>query len=167
MMIKAGGMTLALAVALSAACATQQVSSASSTSSPTPAAAAATTADASNQDPESKVPRVSVEELKKMVADKQVVVVDVRSAEAFKVSHIKGSVSLPLGEIEAGNYKALPRDKRIITYCSCPAENSSARASVLLEKAGFRNVGTLRGGTAAWEQSGGEMGGTKQAPAAH
>jgi rhodanese-related sulfurtransferase len=162
-MIKAGGPMLVLAVTLNSACATQQASSAPSTSSPTPAAAAAA---APNQDPESKVPRVSAEELKKMVAEKQVVVVDVRSADAYKVSHLKGSISLPLGDIEAGNHKSLPRDKRIITYCSCPAENTSARAAVILEKAGFKNVGTLLGGTAAWEQSGGEMGGTSKPAAA-
>ena len=168
-MIKVGGPMLAITVALSSACATQSASSASSsTPSPTPATAYPGTAvPPPNQDLESKVTRVSAAELKKMVADKQVVVIDVRSADAYKVSHLKGSLSLPLGEIEAGNFKSLPRDKRIITYCSCPAENTSARASVLLEKAGFKNVGTLRGGTAAWEQSGGEMGGTKQPPAAH
>jgi rhodanese-related sulfurtransferase len=178
LIIKAGGPMLAITVALSSACATQHASSASSTSSPTPATSstsappAATTYPGTavpppNQDLESKVQRVSAQELKKMVADKQAVVIDVRSADAYKVSHIKGSLSLPLGEIEAGNFKSLPRDKRIITYCSCPAENTSARASVLLEKAGFKNVGTLLGGTAAWEQSGGEMGGTKQPTSAH
>jgi rhodanese-related sulfurtransferase len=83
--------------------------------------------------------------------------VDVRSADAYKIGHIKGSINLPLDKIQAGDYKDLPRDKRIITYCSCGAEQSSATASALLEKAGFMNGATLLGGTNAWQQSGGEM----------
>jgi rhodanese-related sulfurtransferase len=109
------------------------------------------------QSPGSQVPRITVEELKKLMTEQQVIVVDVRSADAYKIGHIKGSINLPLDKIQAGDYKDLPRDKRIITYCSCGAEQSSATASALLEKAGFMNGATLLGGTNAWQQSGGEM----------
>jgi len=112
----------------------------------------------------SQVPRITVEELKKLMAEKQVVVVDVRSPDAYNNGHIKGSINLPLDKIQAGDYKDLPRDKRIITYCSCGAEQSSATATSLLEKAGYKNGATLLGGTNAWQQSGGEM--EKNAPKA-
>jgi rhodanese-related sulfurtransferase len=105
----------------------------------------------------SQVPRVTVEELKKLLADKKAMVIDVRSLDAYESKHIKGSISLPLDKIQAGEVKSLPKDKQLITYCSCPAENSSSVAAEALVKAGFKNVGVLLGGTAAWENAGGEM----------
>jgi rhodanese-related sulfurtransferase len=132
--------------------------------------ATTTTASASAQQPPaaqsagSQVPRITVEELKKLMAEQKVVVVDVRSPDAYNIGHIKGSINLPLDKIQAGDYKDLPRDKRIITYCSCGAEQSSATATSLLEKAGYKNGATLLGGTNAWQQSGGEM--EKNAPKA-
>jgi phage shock protein E len=116
------------------------------------------------QNAEGQVPRITVEELKKLMAEQQVVVVDVRSVDAYNTGHIKGAINLPLGKIQSGEYKDLPRDKRVITYCSCGAEQSSAAATLLLEKAGFKNGATLLGGTNAWQQSSGEM--EKNAPKA-
>jgi len=136
---------------LNAACANTETHPATTTAAPSAQQPPAT------QSPESLVPRITVEELKKLMAEQQVVVVDVRSADAYNNGHIKGSINLPLNKIQAGDYKDLPRDKRIITYCSCGAEQSSAAASVILQKAGFQNGATLLGGTHAWQQSGGEM----------
>jgi len=51
----------------------------------------------------------------------------------------------------------LPKDKRIIAYCSCGAEQTSARAASLLQQAGFKDASALLGGTSAWESSGGPM----------
>jgi rhodanese-related sulfurtransferase len=153
-----GGVFAVGLLLLNAACSTTKTHPATTTAAQsaqqTPAA----------QSAGSQVPRITVEELKKLMAEKQVVVVDVRSADAYNNGHIKGSINLPLDKIQAGDYKDLPRDKRIITYCSCGAEQSSATATSLLEKAGFKNGATLLGGTNAWQQSGGEM--EKNAPKA-
>ena len=143
---------------LNAACSTTETHPATTT------AAQSAQQPPAAQSPASQVPRITVEELKKLMADQQVVVVDVRSADAYKIGHIKGAINLPLDKIQAGDYKDLPRDKRIITYCSCGAEQSSASATSLLEKAGYKNGATLLGGTNAWQQSGGEM--EKNAPKA-
>jgi rhodanese-related sulfurtransferase len=137
---------------LNAACSTTEIHPATTT-----AASASAQQPPAAQSAGSQVPRITVEELKKLMAEQQVVAVDVRSADAYNNGHIKGSINLPLDKIQAGDYKDLPRDKRIITYCSCGAEQSSATASALLEKAGFMNGATLLGGTNAWQQSGGEM----------
>lgn len=69
------------------------------------------------QNPEDKMPRVSVEEAKKLVADGKAVIVDVRGADAYKMSHIKGALDIPLTKLESGDFKGLPKDKRIIAYC--------------------------------------------------
>jgi rhodanese-related sulfurtransferase len=84
-----------------------------------PASQAADTASpAATQNPEDKMPRVSAEELKQLVAANKAVIIDVRTPEAYHDAHIKGAISLPVSKIEAGEYKDLPRDKRIISYCT-------------------------------------------------
>jgi predicted sulfurtransferase len=45
------------------------------------------------------------------------VIVDVRSIEAYRESHIKGALSIPLDELES-RLSELPRNKTIITYCT-------------------------------------------------
>jgi rhodanese-related sulfurtransferase len=141
---------------LNAACTTTETHPATTSAATSPAASPAHQ-PTDGQSAESQVPRITVEELKKLMDEKKVVVVDVRSIDAYNSGHIKGSINVPLDKIAAGEYKDLPRDKRIITYCSCGAEHSSAAASVLLEKAGFKDGATLLGGTNAWQQSGGKM----------
>jgi rhodanese-related sulfurtransferase len=141
---------------LNSACTATQTSQATTGAAPS-AAPAAAGQPAASQSADSQVSRITVVELKKLVADGQVVVVDVRPAEAYNSERIKGAINLPLDKIRAGEYKNLPRDKRIVTYCSCGAEQTSAAAARQLENAGFKNSAALLGGTNAWKQSGGEM----------
>jgi len=64
------------------------------------------------------MPRIIPEELKRLMANGQAVVIDVRSPEDFRQKRIPGAINLPMPQIEAGNYPKLPRDKRLISYCS-------------------------------------------------
>ena len=63
------------------------------------------------------VRRVSVTELRDLLARNEAVVVDVRSEEAYKTAHIKGAKLIPVGEI-LNHTGELPKDKLIVTYCS-------------------------------------------------
>jgi hypothetical protein len=64
------------------------------------------------------VPGVSLEQLKeKLDAGAELVLVDVRSQEAFDEGHIPGAISIPWEEMEA-RYTELPRDREIVTYCA-------------------------------------------------
>ncbi len=67
---------------------------------------------------ENKMPRISPEELKRLLAAGQAVVVDVRPAEEFRQAHIQGAINLPIQQIESGQYPKLPRGKRLISYCT-------------------------------------------------
>ena len=58
--------------------------------------------------------RVTVEELKSLMAEGRVFVLDVRYQIDRKV---KGSAHVPLGEVES-RLAELPRDREIVTYCS-------------------------------------------------
>lgn len=140
---------------LSLAC--QQPSAAVSSPAPNPAATIAPAAPIATANPENDGKRISVEEAKAAVAKGEAVVIDVRGPDAFKIAHIKGAIEHNIGRLEGNDYKGLPKNKQIIAYCSCPAEQSSLRAVTLLEQGGFKNAKALVGGNAAWEAAGGEM----------
>jgi rhodanese-related sulfurtransferase len=67
---------------------------------------------------EDKMPRIKGDEAKRLFDKGEAVLVDVRSADQYKQSHAKPAISIPLMEIEAGNFGSLPKDKRIIAYCT-------------------------------------------------
>lgn len=140
---------------LSLAC--QQPSATVSSPAPTPAAAAATIAPVATPNLENDPKRISVADAKAAVAKGEAVVIDVRGPDAYKIAHIKGAIEHSIGRLEGNDYKGLPKNKLIIAYCSCPAEQTSLRAVTLLEQGGFTNAKALVGGNAAWEAAGGEM----------
>ena len=67
--------------------------------------------------PADGVRRVTVTELKDMLAKNEAVVIDVRAEEAYKTAHIKGAKLIPEAEV-AKRSDELPKDKLIVTYCS-------------------------------------------------
>lgn len=67
--------------------------------------------------PPDGVKRITTVELRDALDKGQAVVVDVRPAQSYAQSHIKGSISIPLEQV-ATRLSELPRDKTIVTYCS-------------------------------------------------
>ena len=61
--------------------------------------------------------RITPDEVRDLLKKNKAVLVDVRSVDAYKVSHIKGALSIPFSEIGERS-KELPRDKMIVAYCS-------------------------------------------------
>jgi rhodanese-related sulfurtransferase len=148
---------VAIASCLSVACShSNDPSGAKPTSSPAPDGSI--NAQGATHD---DVARINVEEAKKLISEGKAIFVDVRGSESYKMSHIKGALELDFFKLQAGDYKGLPKDKILITYCACPTENSSAQAAAALKKAGFKDPVALVGGLQAWENSGGEV---KKAP---
>ncbi len=63
-----------------------------------------------------EIARITVEEVKrKLDHGDAILVVDVRSREAYDQSHIKGALSLPGKETEA-RFRELPSGQTIISY---------------------------------------------------
>ncbi len=60
------------------------------------------------------------------------IIVDVRTAEEYKTGHIKGSINIPLGNLE-NNLSKLKKDKCIITCCASGMRSASAK-SILKSK---------------------------------
>jgi rhodanese-related sulfurtransferase len=100
-----------------------------------------------------KVPRIAPAALKAKMDKGEVAVIDVRAVEAYQAGHIPGALQIPL-EYVAGEIPWFPRDKEIVTYCSCPAEETSGHAILILRAGGLTNAAALKGGYEAWEQAG-------------
>ena len=96
---------------------------------------------------------VTVEELNRLIEQGGAVALDVRGSVEFELGHIRGAVAMPLGLI-ASRAAELPKDKLIVPYCACSAEQISARAVQELKKQGFENTAALVGGWDAWAKAG-------------
>lgn len=61
--------------------------------------------------------RITVVELKDLLAKGQAVVIDVRNLESYNQAHIRGARLIPVGDT-LKHINELPKDKLIVTYCS-------------------------------------------------
>jgi hypothetical protein len=84
----------------------------------TPALNTAAPVPSPPQSAEDKMPRISAEEAKKLVADGKAIIIDVRGTDAYKTAHVKGALDVPLNKLESGDFKSLVKDKRVIAYCT-------------------------------------------------
>ena len=81
------------------------------------------------------------------------VFVDVREEHEVAVSHIKGSLLMPLKTLPESLAKLEKyRKKPIVVICA--AGQRSAAGCRILSKAGFEDVCQLEGGIQAWEKAG-------------
>jgi rhodanese-related sulfurtransferase len=100
-----------------------------------------------------KVPRVTAEELNRLMEKGEAVVIDVRNVEDFVDEHIPGALQIPVSFVES-QIPYFPRDKTIVTYCACPAEETSGHAVLILERGGLSNAAALVGGIDTWRARG-------------
>jgi rhodanese-related sulfurtransferase len=64
------------------------------------------------------VPRISIDEVKPLMAKKQVILVDVRDQVSFSEGHIPGAVNVPF-DFLPDHTDAWKKDKRlIVVYCA-------------------------------------------------
>ena len=96
---------------------------------------------------------IEVSELQSMVEKNEVTVIDVRNIEPYLAAHIPGALQIPVSMIE-GEIPHLPKGKKIVTYCTCPAEESSGQAAMILAHGGITDVVALKGGFDAWVAAG-------------
>lgn len=102
---------------------------------------------------------ITPEELKTKIAKKEsLAILDLRSESSYVQSDktIKGSLHTKVRKV-ATRLRDVPRDKEVITYCACPADEAASIAARLLLANGFKRVRVLKGGWNAWLQAGGQV----------
>ncbi|MDM8543062.1 rhodanese-like domain-containing protein [Desulfococcaceae bacterium HSG9] len=94
----------------------------------------------------------------KAVFDRQIAVfIDARSVEDYKDGHIKGAVSLPVGEFDMKIDEFLnkyPPDRPIVTYCSGRTCDDSHRLAEMLTAMGYLHVSIMIDGYPEWQKEG-------------
>ena len=109
--------------------------------------------DVGKLQPANKAPefrRITREEAFKLYQAGQAVFIDVRSHQSFSQGHIKGALSIPGSQL-IQRYDEVTPGKTVITYCACPAEESSGAAAANLTAHGVKNVAALKGGYLEWK----------------
>lgn len=111
-----------------------------------------------------QVQTISVEELKtKVERNEPVTIIDVRSTNSYveSANKIKGAIHVKLRRLQSRlslpPLKTVPRDREIVTYCACPADEASIAAAHILLDAGFKRVRILKGGWNVWLKANGPV----------
>jgi rhodanese-related sulfurtransferase len=95
---------------------------------------------------------VTALETVQLINRRDAVVVDVREPAEYARGHITNARNIPERQLME-RLKELERYKSRPIVLSCGTGARSGRAGALLQKAGFPEVFTLRGGMAAWQQA--------------
>ena len=80
---------------------------------------------------------ISSEELRRRLAEGDVVLLDVRPVEEYQASHLPGALSMPVADL-AARLPELPRGKEIVAYCRGPYCVFADEAVVLLQTHGYQ-----------------------------
>ncbi|WP_291633873.1 rhodanese-like domain-containing protein [Clostridium sp.] len=92
---------------------------------------------------------ITPEEAKERLdSDKEIILLDVRTKEEYETGHIKGSILMPVDNLEEEVGKSL-KDKEVTILVYCRSGNRSFSAANILIEQGYKNVYNL-GGIKDW-----------------
>ena len=92
---------------------------------------------------------ISATELKTMLDNDAIYLVDVREPNEYEIVSIPGATLIPKGEFLSGAaLERLPQDKKVVLHCKSGAR--SAECLAVVKDAGFSDAVHLGGGVLAW-----------------
>lgn len=92
-----------------------------------------------------EIAQVSVTDAKQAIEDKKdAQFIDVRTPEKYEVGHATGATNMPLDKLDA-ELTNLDKDKPV--YVICQTGRRSQKGSEILQKAGFKDIYNITGGT--------------------
>jgi rhodanese-related sulfurtransferase len=97
---------------------------------------------------------IGPDEAFEMVQGGEAVLVDVRSEAAYVEGHLQSALSVPLQTVGRRAEWLDERERTIIFYCSCPAEETSLAAAAELIDRDVTDVLVLEGGIREWALAG-------------
>jgi rhodanese-related sulfurtransferase len=90
---------------------------------------------------------IDVDELRRLLDEGSVAVLDVREPWELEICRLPGTIDIPLGTL-AGRAGELPSDRPLVVMCHHGGR--SAHATMWLRRNGFQNTANLAGGIDAW-----------------
>ncbi|MBL9134982.1 MAG: rhodanese-like domain-containing protein [Verrucomicrobiales bacterium] len=99
-------------------------------------------------------PDISVKEVKNLIKDKKVTLIDVNGSDSYAKRHVP--TALDFDAIEKDLAKHLPADKDalIVAYCGGPKCKAYQAAANAAEKLGYKNVKHMSAGISGWVDAG-------------
>lgn len=99
-------------------------------------------------------PDISIAELKQVIAEKKVTVIDVNGSESYKEGHVPSAVDYQANMSDIAS--KLPSDKGalVVAYCGGPSCNAYTKAANAAKALGYTNVKHLSAGISGWLQAG-------------
>jgi glyoxylase-like metal-dependent hydrolase (beta-lactamase superfamily II)/rhodanese-related sulfurtransferase len=98
--------------------------------------------------------RLTVQEAQEGLAERDLLIVDVREPSEYDQGHLPAAVSIPQAEL-CDRIDEIPRDRDVLVVCA--SGGRSRNAARFLAATGYHRVADLVGGTAAWRESGGTL----------
>lgn len=92
---------------------------------------------------------ISVQELRELMKQKDVILIDVRTKKEIAQGVIGNPLEIELGPSMNRQFEGLDKDKTYVIYCR--SGRRSAMASGVMSRMGFQNVNNLQGGIMAWK----------------
>ena len=107
--------------------------------------------DRAQQQPELKVPEVTVAAAKALI-DAGALVIDVRGKDPFDYRHVPGALWIPLAQLSAAIPVSLAgaKDKAIVVYCNDGLATGPKGTRVLLDQ-GYAHALNLKAGVEGWD----------------
>lgn len=113
-----------------------------------------TTAQDLVADAKQQIAEVTVDTAKKLLAEGNIVLLDVREESEYAAGHIDAALLLPRGVLEfklAGVPELADKGKAVLIYCRTGGR--SALAAQTLQTLGYQNVLSMAGGFEAWQKA--------------
>ena len=98
------------------------------------------------------VPYTSVEQLRMDQLNDEVIILDARESNEYKISHLKDSKFIGYNNLNLSVLDSISRDKQIVVYCSVGIRSEKIARKV--QDLGFGNVKNLYGGIFEWKNTG-------------
>lgn len=98
-------------------------------------------------------PDISIAELKRAIAEKKVVVLDVNGSDSYSRGHVPSALNF--SSVKDNLSSVLPKDKGtlVVAYCGGPSCNAYTRAANAAKELGYTNVKHLSAGISGWLQA--------------
>lgn len=94
------------------------------------------------------VEQITVDELRDMLKDDSVQLIDVRPPAEYSRFHIYGFDNIPLKHIRK-EADTLSKDKKVVLICQTGTRGNEA--SKRLKRRGFKDLANVRGGLSTWD----------------
>lgn len=100
-------------------------------------------------------PDISIKDLKKAIAEKKVVVIDVNGSKSYAKGHVPTAIDFSAkGTDLEKTLKGKDKDTLVVAYCGGPSCGAYKKAASKAKALGFTNVKHLSAGISGWLQAG-------------